>query len=303
MASRPGAIVLGDPRSYPGGGVALPDSFSKIVQNPDGANTILIENRQSVALNLQPVVGAVQGSSTGGGRPGPGGISIPALSIASVPIDPAADVVVSMARAPGQAMNTLQVGGNSETVAVGIPGPRTIPYLLLDGGGYHVEELYPLRDCLIIGGRGGTIAAASQRQDVVIDPTGSLASTAHALLTPGSNSLYPARVGWSQTPNATDPVIMAVEVVITSLGASSVASDLVLTGAPWLQTIGFPQAGTADVQLFSTSAAGAAGIIQSSGIIPLPGWQSVSLVNSGGTTGIACRTTYWVGVPHDPPRG
>lgn len=303
MASVSGSIVLGDPRNVPGGGTPLPDSFSKVIQNPYQGETLLIENRQSVALNIQPVVGAVAGSSTGAGRPGAGGISVPALSLASVPIDPDADVTVSIARAPEIAMETRQVG-NLETVAVGIPGPRNIPYTILPGNsGFHVDELYPLRDCLTVTIR-GNIAAGGGQQINVVD-FGSFTRPTGVNILQNANAAavaYPSRP-WPNAPNNLDPVFMAVLVVIESLGASSSADDLIMSVTNHLQTIGFPEDGVSEMEVLSRSAAGATGIISNSGIIPIPGAQSIEFTNQGATSAIAYRATYWVGVPHDSPTG
>ena len=301
MGSLSGSIVLGDPRNFPGGGTTLPDSLSKVVQNPYQADTILIENRQSVALNVQPVVGAVPGSSTGGGKPSAGGIGVPALSIASVPIDPDADVIISIARNPLQGMTVRQMANGGQVVPVGIPGPRNIPYTLLEGGGgFHAEELYPLRDCLVITNR-HNIAAGGSQQDNVVNPTG-IAGT--SLLVPASATTptYPTRP-WPKLPSPIDPVIVAFVATIESLGASSSADDLTVSGSPYIHTLGFPEDNLTELDIFSHTAAGANGLFNSSGIIPVPGYQTMAWVNGGATTAIVVRATYWVGVPHDPPTG
>ena len=288
---RVGSFVLGDysllqvnPRPN------TPADIYTEIQNPDRDSWLTITNTSGNSLNVQPAQGLSGGSS--GAVFVQGGQTIPALTIAQVPIDPDYDVLVSVERPTNTGFFTRDL--NTNAVSVGLLGacpPSTIGYQLLADGGSSYQELYPFRSCQQITWGHSGLGASIQRVHAVTDgwvnPAADVILLSKFNTSPSTSGYSP----WGKNPSH-DSVIRYLQLTITALGASSQANDLICT-------VGNGGGGITDINLFGGSSVGG-NITNASAVLDIGAAKSVAWLNNS-TTNISFIVTYYVGLAPTPP--
>jgi hypothetical protein len=280
-------------------GIVKPENCRYYIQNDTNDSWLTIENRMNCNLALGWVSGVY--GSISNAVPAVTEI-IPALSLTSVPIDPAQDVAIGMIPEMINLGNSFVVlSGASANVnppagAGNFPlfPKRLIHWHTLEHGSRFSRPLYPLESCYpITRVINGLQPGLSQVHDVTGRNVGGGSVT---LASPsGTNPTI-----FSNPPPLTDYGIMAVMVGVTVLGASSTIQQLAASYIPCTDTI-TTLAGFFDVNLFGSTAA-AANPVATSQLVPIPCAQGFRFTNTGGTTNISLQVTYWIAMPTDFPQ-